>query len=216
MKKIKVIIVDDHELFRLGLRTSIENRHSDICVVGEVQFGTELFALLKTVAADIVLLDISLPDISGIEIARRLKTEYPKLKILVLSENNSASAIKEMIDIGVEGFISKRNGGIDVFTEALRSIMQGIDYFGKDISEIIYSLYLSIRKTTKIAIEFTEQEKSIIELCFSGLPAKLIADTLNISTHTVNWHKANIFRKLGINNTQEMIQYALKTGIVKL
>jgi DNA-binding NarL/FixJ family response regulator len=203
-------------LFLLGLRTSIENRHPDLSVVGEAQSGAELFALLKTVVADIVLLDIILPDISGIEIARRLKTEYPKLKILVLSADNSASTIKEMIDIGIDGFIGKRESGIDLFTEAIHSIMQGVSYFGKDISEIICNLYLSIKKTSEVSIEFTKQEKSIIELSFSGLPAKLIADRLKISINTVNWHKANIFRKLGINSAAEMVQYALKTGIIKL
>jgi len=152
MEKIKAIIVDDHELFRLGLRISIESRHSDLCVVGEAQFGTELFALLKTVAADIVLLDMFLPDISGIEIARRLKTEYPELKILVFSEDNSASTIMEMIDIGIDGFISIRKGGVDVFAEAIRSIMQGINFFGKDILEIIYNSYLSIKRTTAINV----------------------------------------------------------------
>jgi len=216
MEKIKVIIVDDHELFRLGLRTALKNHHPDLCVAGEAQSGAQLFALLETITADIVLLDISLPDISGIEIARRIKTKYPKVKILVISEDSSAATIKEMIGMGVEAFISKQNGGVEVFTEAICAILQGMNYFGKDISEIIYNMYISIKKTTEKTVEFTEQEKTIIELCFSGLPAKLIADRLRISPHTVNWHKANIFRKLGINNTPEMIQYALKTGIVKI
>jgi len=163
-----------------------------------------------------VLLDIILPDMSGIEIARRLKTERPKLKILAVSAENSTPVVQEMLDIGIDGFISKRHGGIDTFAEAVRSIMQGVDYFGKDISEIIYRIYVAKKKTVEVSGEFTPQEKRIIELCREGLPGKLIADRLEISLRTVNNHKNHIFRKLGITNTMEMVQYALKNGIIQL
>jgi len=105
---------------------------------------------------------------------------------------------------------------VDMFAEAIRSIMQGVNYFGKDISEIIYSMYVSIKKTTEVTTEFTEQEKRIIELCREGLPGKIVADQLNISLRTVNNHKNNIFRKLGINSTAEMVNYALKMGIIRI
>jgi DNA-binding NarL/FixJ family response regulator len=93
--------------------------------------------------------------------------------------------------------------------------MQGLEYFGKDISEIIYRIYVAKKKTNEITSEFSEKERSIIKLCHEGLPAKLIADRLKISTRTVDWHKSNIFRKLEINSTLEMLQYALKNGILK-
>jgi len=213
---IKVLIVDDQEFFRMGVRTGIEHRHPDICVVGEAQSGTELFLLLQTVAVDLVLLDIRLPDMSGVDIARRLKTERPDLNILVLSSEDSVTVIKQMLDIGIEGFISKRHGGVDEYADAIRSIMQGVYYFGKDISGIIYNLYVSIKKTTEVTAEFTDQEKRIIELCRDGLSGKGIADRLYISLRTVNNHKNNIFRKLGINSTAEMVHYALKHGIIRL
>ena len=214
--KINVIIVDDHELFRLGLRTAIENRHPDLHIVGEVETATGLFALLATTGADIVLLDIILPDMSGIDVARRLKNERPEIKILAISNENTSSTAQAMLDVGIEGFISKRQGGVEVFAEAIRSIMQGVDYFGKDIAEIIYRIYVSKRKTTEVSDEFTPQEKRIIELCREGLPGKLIADRLCISLRTVDNHKQNIFRKLGINSTAEMVRYALKKGIIEM
>jgi DNA-binding NarL/FixJ family response regulator len=211
---INVLIVDDHELFRLGIASAIANRHPDIRVVGEAESGRELFVLLATITPDIVLLDIALPDMSGIEIARKLKMERPDIKILAISAENNAAAVQEMLDIGIEGFISKRQGGVDIFAEAVRAIMQGLEYFGKDISEIIYRIYVSKKRTTKISNEFTEQEKRIIELCREGLPGKLIADRLNISLRTVDNHKNHIFRKLGISNSMEMVQYAMKNGII--
>jgi DNA-binding NarL/FixJ family response regulator len=213
---IKVIIVDDHELFRLGVKTAITNNHPDLTIVGEVETGADFFNLLETVTADIVLLDIVLPDMSGIDIARRLKTERPEMKILAISAENTGDIIQSMLDIGIDGFLSKRRGGVDLLIEAIHSIARGFDYFGKDISDIIYRIYVSKKKTTEVTKEFTEQERRVIELCREGLPAKLIADRLEISTRTVENHKNNIFKKLDIKSTLEMVQYAVKNGIIRV
>jgi DNA-binding NarL/FixJ family response regulator len=216
MKLIKVIIVDDHELFRLGMRTAIELRHPDITITGEAGNGAVLFNLLETAEVDIVLLDIILPDMSGIDIARRMKTEYPEVKILAVSAENSSATVQEMLHIGIGGFVSKVNTGADTLPNAIRSVAQGLDYFGKDIAEIINRIYIAKKKTTQITSEFSDIEKSIIECCFEGLSGKLIADRLNISIRTVDWHKSNIFRKLGINSTLEMVQFAIKNGIIRM
>ncbi|MCL2510938.1 MAG: response regulator transcription factor [Bacteroidales bacterium] len=217
MEPIRVIMVDDHELFRLGLRTAIESRHPDICIVGEAGLGTEFFALLKSnVVADVALLDIMLPDTTGFEIARRLKTEYPDLKILIISAENTSSAIQEMLDIGIEGFISKFQSTPDMLVEAIRSVMQGFEYFGRDVSDIINRIYIAKKKTTEVSAEFSEQEKHIIEYSQQGLSAKMIADRLDISTRTVDWHKSNIFRKLGINSSLEMVRFAVQNGIIRV
>ena len=214
MKKISIILVDDHELFRLGLRTAIEHRHPDIAIAGEAGSGAEFFRLLQTVSADMVLLDIAMPNMSGAEVARRLKKEYPAMKILAVSAENAASTVEEMLQIGIEGFISKANCKADILAEAIRTIMQGFEYFGQDISNIIIRIYVAQKKTTQISNEFSEQEKHIIECCHEGLPAKLIADRLGITARTVDWHKSNIFRKLGINSTLELVQYSVKNGII--
>jgi len=216
MEMIRIIIVDDHELFRLGVRAVIENRHRDISIVGEAKSGSDFFDLLKTTTADIVLLDIALPDISGIDIARRLKKEVPAMKILAVSAENSLAVVGEMLNIGIEGFISKINSGGDTLVEAIRSVMQDFEYFGNDIADIIRRIYVAKKKKTEVSSEFSEQEKRVIELCHEGLPAKLIADRLGITPRTVNWHKSIIFSKLGINNTLEMVNYALKNGIIEV
>ena len=216
MSRIKVIIVEDHELFRLGIKTAIENRHPDLCIIGEAESGAEFFELPQLAIADIILLDITLPDMTGIDIARRLKAERPELKILACSAENACSIIQAMLDIGIEGFISKRQGGVDTIAEAIRSIMQGVEYYGQDICDIIYRIYVSKKKTAEVSAEFTVQEKRVIELCREGLPGKLIADRLGISLRTVDNHKNHIFRKLGISNTMEMVQYAIKNGIIQI
>jgi len=213
---IKVIIVDDHELFRLGVRTAIELRHPDIVITGEAGSGVEFFNLLETAEADIALLDIMLPDMSGIDIARRLKTEYPEMKILAVSAENSSATVQEMLNTGIEGFVSKVNTSPDILADAIRSVAQGLEYFGRDISEIINRIYIAKKKTTQISEEFSDTEKRIIECCFEGLSGKLIADRLFISLRTVDWHKSNIFSKLGINSTLEMVQFAIKNGIIRM
>ena len=215
MENIKIFIVDDHELFRFGVRMAIESRHSDIVVVGEAESGVEFFALLKTVTPDIVLLDIDLPDMNGIDIARRLKSERPEIKILAVSAEKTASIVEKMVDSGIEGFISKLKSNPDVLADAIRSVAQGLEYFGKDISDIISRIYIAKKKTAEITSEFSEQEKHVIECCHEGLSAKQIADRLFISARTVDWHKYNIFRKLGINNTREMVRFAEQNGIIE-
>ena len=214
MENIRVIIVDDHELFRLSLRTAIECLHTEIVFVGEAGSGIELFYLLKKVEADIVLLDIAMPGLNGIEIARRLKQEQPDLKILAVSSENDSATIGEMLKIGIEGFVSKSNCKPDILAYAIRSIMQGLVYFGKDISEIINRIYVAKKKTINVDEEFSKQEKRVLELCIQGLPTKLIADRLGISIRTVDWHKSNMFSKLGIKSTFELVQFVIENELM--
>jgi len=213
---IKLILVDDHALFRLGLKTAIAHQHSDIVIVGEADSGAALFDLLENTAVDIVLLDILLPDMNGIDIARRMKTERPEIKILAISAENSKEAVQAMVEIGIEGFISKLHSNADTLVEAVRSIMLGLDFFGDDISKIIHRIYISKKKTAEVSSEFSQQEKRIIELCCDGLQAKEIAKLLEISPRTVEGHKEKIFAKLDIHSTLEMVKYVLKQGIIQI
>jgi DNA-binding NarL/FixJ family response regulator len=213
--KIKVIIVDDHDFFRLGLKTAIQTNHPEIVVANEAKNGKEFFALLKITPVELVLLDILLPDMNGIEIARRLKTEYPQIKILVISSETSTSTIEELLNIGIDGFISKFDSSMDTFAEAICAIMQGLEYYGKDISQIISRIYLCKKKTQQVTPEFSEQEKRVIECCHEGFTGKEIANYLNITYKTMEWHKANIFAKLGIHSTVELVHFAVKNGIIR-
>jgi len=213
---VNVIIVDDHALFRLGIKGILESSCPDIYIAGEAPDGKTLFQLLLTTSVDVILLDIGLPDMNGIEIARRLREDYPQIKILIVSVENNADTVQKLLEIGIEGFISKQQTSKSELPEAIYSIMNGMEYFGRDIASIIYNVYISKKKTTKMTSEFTEREQQIIELCRLGLQSKEVADRLNISFRTVDVHKKNIFRKLGINNTMEMVQYALQNGIIQM
>lgn len=213
---IKLAIVEDHALFRLGLKAALKSKRSEISVVGEAEDGKSLFALLKTVQPDIIVLDVFLPDISGVEVAQRLRKEYPEIKILAISAENNESMVQSLIDARVDGFISKKQSGASDLIIAIQSIMNGVEYFGQDIAVTIYNIYLSRKDTLQTAAELTSREKEIIDLCRAGLFSKEIAAQLNISQRTVDSHKNNIFKKMGIKNSMEMVQYALKHGIIQI
>ena len=213
---IRIILVDDHPMFRTGIRMYIESKCDDICVVGEAESGESLFRLPELASADLILLDIELVGMNGIEAARRLKREYPEMKILTISALTTTEVIGAMLDTGINGFISKRRGGYENVVEAIRSVTNGFGYFGADISEIIYNIYITTKKTTLVTSEFTAQECQIIELCGQGLSARKIARHLNITHRTVEHHKQNIFEKLGIHSTSDLIQFAVKNGIIKV
>ena len=216
MEETRIIMVDDHNLFRILIKSALRHECPDICVVGEAETGEELFRILPATAADMVLLDINLPDAWGAEVARRLRREYPALKILAISGENASETIHAMLDAGIDGFISKQRSDVNELATAIRTVMSGTEYFGRDISSIIFDIYVAKKKTSTVTSEFTEREREIIHLCRDGLMCKEIADRLGVSINTVNNHKKNIFQKLGINNTMEMVQYALKKGIIRV
>jgi len=216
MKMIEIIVVDDHSLFRAGMKAAFQYDYPDVSVTGEAASGEELFRVLAQTRADLVLLDINLPDIGGAEIARRLRCDYPDLKILAVSAENTAETVEAMLEAGIDGFISKQRGVADELAGAIRSVMNGVEFFGRDIAAIIYDVYVSKKKTAVVTDEFSEREREIILACRDGLLCKEIADRLGITVNTVNYHKKNIFSKLGINNTMEMVQYALKKGIIRI
>jgi len=212
---VKIIIVDDHRLFRVTMRIALSDCYG-LNVVGDADSGEALFDLLGKVSCDLVMLDVSMPGMNGVEITSRLRKLYPDIKILIVSYENEIEIVKSLVELGINGFISKQAGDVDEIVHAVMSIMDGYEYFVEDIATIIYQIYVSKKSAATVSHEFTEREKAIIELCSNGLLAKEIANKLNISVSTVQNHKYNIFKKLNINNTVEMVQYALKNKIIRL
>ncbi|MDD4141561.1 MAG: response regulator transcription factor [Bacteroidales bacterium] len=211
-KNIRVIIVDDHQLFRIGIK-GILTEDTGIEVVGEAASSQELFTLLPDIDTDIVLLDIILPELSGIVIAERLRKDYPEIKILVLSSESDRRTLSELVTIGIDGFIGKDLPREELI-KAVTDVANGSEYYGRDIARIIHCIRVSKRDVSDDV--FTLREKEIIQLSIKGLQAKEIADKLNINVGTVNVHKNNIFRKLGINNSVELVNYCLKNGIIHI
>lgn len=211
-KRISVIIVDDHRIFRVGLHSEIREMSIPVDIAAEVESAEQLFSLLPTTAADIVLLDIGLPGMSGVEAARKLRREYPAIKILVLSAENNNETISQLMQVGIDGFVNK-SVPLGELQTAIEYLAQGAEYYGRDIARIMHCV-----RTARHDVDgnFTAREKQIIQLCAQGLTAKDIANVLNVSLKTVITHKYNIFKKMGINNCVELVNYALRTGIINV
>lgn len=216
MKEIKVIIVDDHFLFRLGLKTVFSTSTQEsikVNVVAEAQDAESFYKLLdQGIEADIAILDIKLPGISGIEIAEKIINEKPNLKTLMLSAESSNDILSSIMKLEIGGFISKEAPSSDIF-RALECIYEGGNYYGKDIATLINNI--RVAKSDISDINFTPREIEILELSAKGKYAKEIAFELGLNHKTVAVHKTNIFKKLGIHSSHELVMYAIKTGMIR-
>lgn len=212
MEKIKTIIVDDHPLVRMGIKMELTST-DNICVVGEASSGLELLKLLENTTPDIVLLDILMPEMSGIEAAKILKEKHSDIKILIISAESTEETITALIGLGVEGFISK-NAKPNEIAKAITSIINGDNYYGDEFSNLLYKI--NNAKLDENTIELTSRENEIVQLLCDGLSAKEIAAKLFITHRTVELHKENIFKKLGFRNSIELVKYAIKNKIVEI
>ena len=210
---INVILVDDHPLMRLGVKASLMSYKDEINVAGEASSADELFSILPDKDVDVVLLDIQMPGMSCEDAVRKLKKDFPKLKILILSSINEDEIIYRLIKVGIDGFVPKTTN-IEKIKTAIRNVYSGLSYYGVDITMIMG--HGNQDAPSSLIAELTEREKEVIVLCCDGLLSKEIASRLNISHRTVEMHKSNIFKKLGINNTIELLKWSLEHGVVKL
>ena len=215
----KVLVVDDHMLFRLGVCTALKLGGQAHEVLADVGTAHECYEYMSREAQkpDLLLLDIILPDESGEKIARKMRKEFPSVKILILSAGTSEEVLLNLVETGIDGFVSKESVQDELY-HAIEVIMNGGQYFGKDIDSLLKSLMsdASCNERLRAKSLFSDREKMVIELCSEGYPTKIISDMMGISPRTVDAHKANIFAKLGITNTIELVRYAIKHRLVKL
>ena len=225
VEKISIILVDDHELFRIGLKSTIKMVDNDyeFCVIGEASSGKEFFDILESgIKPDIVLLDIILPDINGIEIAKTLRNTYPEIKIIMLSAEVSEDIISELININVNGYLSKTSQTNEI-KSALIAVASGEHFYGQSIAKIIYDVYINRKyekDNDKLELskkqELTSRELQIIKLWCDGKTTKEMANELDISHRTIESHKANILKKLEFNKFTDLIKFAIKKRIITL
>lgn len=206
---IKLILADDHKLFREGVRSILESA-KDIEIVDEVADGRALINSLRNHETNMIMLDISMPGISGIEACRIIRKEYPCLKILMLSMHGEESFVRSAIEAGANGYLPKEIDHSELI-EAIHIIHQGGNYYSKDISYKLINSYLNKDKQ-----QLTPREKEILILICDGLTNKEVADRLFISVRTVDCHKNNILQKLGLKSSVELVKYALKNELISL
>ena len=218
MKKIKVAIVDDHNLFREGLGFLLA-QSEEIDVIGEASNGYEFLKLLDTQLPDLVLMDIAMPKMDGVEATRIAIDKYHELKIIALSMFEDQEYYYKMIHAGAHGFILTKSTGDELF-KAIKDVMSGENYFSK---ELLKSIIINMPDKRKFKFEgdenlsdFTKREYEIISLLCTGLSSTEIADKLFISKKTVEGHKSNLFSKTGSKNTVSLVMYAIKNKLIEV
>ena len=216
MDAIKIITVDDHKIIRDGLRSLLLG-NSEIKIIGEAGHGYQLFDLLKEKQPDVIVLDIALPKISGIEIAKIISKDYPQIKILILTANTDEHTFISSVKAGVKGFLPKDTSK-EEFIEAVKTVYKGKHYFGKNISETLFKTLSDslLNGNEKNEEKLSSREIEIVRLFALGHSYKEIAETLYISTRTVETHKNNILKKLNLKNTIDLVKYAIKERIIEL
>lgn len=208
---MNIALLDDHQFVRIGVATTLRNTKHTITI--SVATADELLnALHQGTPCDILLLDILLPGMNGIEVAKRMRSEYPKIKIIVLSVDSREYTLIQLLQIGIDGFVSKR-GTQDEVVRAIDYVENGVPFYGRDIAILIRDISdAKLNKQNTAAL--TKRELEIIQACCDGLLGKEIAEKLNISLRAVNSHKTNIFNKLGISSSVELVRFAIEHGII--
>ena len=200
MEKIRIFIVDDHQLVIDGIKTMLAGV-ADFFLCGESNDAIDALMKIESVKPDIVLTDVSMPEMTGIEFSKRLKKQYPHIKILVLSMFDNGQLIKQLANTGINGYILK-NKGKDELIAALKSIAGGTNYFTEEIKAHIRN-----NQITHEAVALTSREIEIIGLTAKGLSSAQIATKLFISENTVETHRRNIYRKTNAHSAIELLNY---------
>lgn len=211
MEKIRTIIADDHPVFLIGMKAML-SRYEDVEIVGTAKNGIQACEKVAEEKPDVILLDVIMPEMDGIDATKRIRQECPDTKILILSSESSQMTIETLLHLNIAGFISK-NADISEIICAIRSVYNGIPYFGTDILTIVDRINKARKDTGGF---FTAREMDVIRLSCEGLMSKEIADNLGIARKTVDNIKATIFEKLGINTTVEIVRYAFASGLISL
>ncbi|HBB92203.1 MAG TPA: DNA-binding response regulator [Bacteroidales bacterium] len=210
---IKVIIADDHKLFREGLSNLLTDA-KNIEIISQAENGRQVLDQVRFKVPDVILMDIGMPILNGMETTLALRSDYPQIKVIALSMHADKTYVKGMIEAGAWGYLMK-NCTYDQLVDAINQVYSGKKYLGADAAEVIIQDYLDheTRGISKPA-ELTERESEILKLLAEGQSIREIADKLFISIKTVGTHKQNIFDKLGFENTAQLVKYALKNGII--
>lgn len=219
MKKIKILLVDDHQIVRDGIRALLANV-KDMDVTGEASSAQECIKKIRTVRPDLILMDISLPDQSGIDLCRLIRKEYPEMKIVMLSMHTGAEFITKSVQAGARGYLPKNTTRQELI-EAIRTVHGGQEYYSSSITAPMLRGYADKSRTAPIKSEqpetnLTQREIEILRLTVQGLSNQDVANHLYISIRTVESHKNHIMQKLKLKTTAEMVMYAIKSKIVEI
>lgn len=215
MRKIRILLADDHQLMRRGVRLMLE-REPDLTVVGEASDGREAVALAKSLKPEVVVMDIGMPNLNGIEAAHQMILDNPELAIVMVSMHSDETYILRALKAGARGYLLKDSAEADLI-KAVHAVAGGKSFFSPVVSKLLLDDY--IRKLKRSGTEdaydlLTPREREILQLIAEGKSNKDIANLLDLSVYTVESHRANLMEKLNLHGLPELILYAVRRRII--
>lgn len=217
MKTVRILIADDHDLMRRGVRTLLEP-HPGWEICGEATTGREAVAKAEELKPNIVILDIGMPDLNGVDAAKRIKKASPDTEVLIFSAHYSDQLIREILEAGVRGYIVKSDSDRDLVI-AVESLAKKKPFFTSRATEVMLTSFSDGGPKQDVSEplrdRLTTREREIVQLLAEGKSSKEVASSLNISVKTAETHRANIMRKLQIHTVSELVRYAIRNQIVE-
>ena len=212
---IRVFLADDHTILRSGLRAVLE-RHSDLQVVGEAADGRQAVQSMEQDRPDVIVMDVAMPLLNGIEAARQITAKYPQVAIVVLSMHSDEGYVLRALKAGARGYLLKDSAEGDLIT-AIRAVSEGKAFFSPAISRMLVDDYM--RQLQQRGIEdsyelLTTREREILQLLAEGRSNKDIARFLELSLYTIETHRSNILEKLNLHSVPELMLYAIRKGVI--
>ena len=211
-----ILLVDDHSLIRQGCRRILEH-YEGVAIVGEAATGEEALEKVAELKPNLVLMDLSLPDVGGIEVTRKVKNLFPKIKVIILSLHTHETYVYQALDSGASAYVVKQ-GGARELEGALDAVIAGNIYLSPLVSQSIVDVYLKYAPQ-EMGLEnssLTNKEREVLVLLTQGLSSKEAAQRLQLSPQTIDVHRKNIMKKLDIHNVPGLVRWALRTGIISV
>lgn len=215
MNKYKILIADDHAMIRDGIKALL--KHSkEYQVVAEAATGVEAIEKYQAIRPDLVILDISMPEMNGMDASKNILENDPEARIIMLSMHDDEEYISKCIEQGVKGFVVKEESGKEL-DYAIRSVLEGKNYFSNHVQQVIVNRYTNAaakRKQKETDVKLTTREVEIVKLISEGLTSQEMADKLFISPRTVETHRANLMKKVGVKNSIELVKRVEKMKLL--
>jgi DNA-binding NarL/FixJ family response regulator len=215
MKSIRVLLADDHKLIRAGLRLVVDQQ-PDLSVVGEADDGRQAVELAKSLKPDVVVMDIGMPNLNGIEAARQIREIRPDAAVVMLSMHSDEGYVLRALGAGARAYLPKDSATTDL-VQAIRAVVEGKSFFSPAVSKVLLQDYM--RKLQRSGAEdsydlLSPREREVLQLVAEGKSNKEVASLLNLSVYTVETHRAKIMQKLNLKGVPELILYAVRKGII--
>jgi DNA-binding NarL/FixJ family response regulator len=212
----RILLADDHKIIRDGLR-SLLGKEEDMVVIAEAENGRKALQLTRKLSPDVIIMDVSMPDLNGIDAARQIIGEQPGLKIVALSMHSEKQFVEGMLKAGVSGYLLK-DTAFEELIKAIRVVCAGKKYLSPDVTDIVLNEFISpnIKTDDQSATALTTREREVLQLIAEGRSTKEVAGKLHISVKTVETHRKNIMDKLGLHTVAELTKYAVREGITSL